>query len=339
MRNEARNWESAFTATARNWGISFEWRAEELHRTEIGTLSEIVALHARYEDLVVVGGGRSADSTEDPHPELPADLVMTSGRPVLVVPRSGEVEEIGKRVLVCWNAGREAARAIHDGLPLLQYAEHANRALGQPRYAIGRPRRDPRRRYCAMAVPPRRHCGGGNDRETRSGCGRQHPFPCERTRRRPHRDRRVWAFPHPEMGLWRRDGISAQACGNSVPDVALIDARAGQAPGFGRPHPGDRDPDRASLALTRVLQQHCPRSNPDCRALSAEGEPVCRTMGRLPSSNMTARAAPVLCDRSGTAMAQTGAGGTPGAALRASPASERFPRRRQAGAPYPRGGP
>ena len=26
MRNEARNWESAFTETARNGGISFEWR-------------------------------------------------------------------------------------------------------------------------------------------------------------------------------------------------------------------------------------------------------------------------------------------------------------------------
>ncbi len=97
--------------------------AEESRPTEMGTLSEIVALHARYEDLVVAGGGKSADSTEDPHPELPADLVMTSGRPVPVVPRSGEIEEIGTRVLVCWNAGREAARAIHDSLPLLQSAE------------------------------------------------------------------------------------------------------------------------------------------------------------------------------------------------------------------------
>ena len=63
--------------------------AEESRPTEMGTLSEIVALHARYEDLVVAGGGKSADSTEDPHPELPADLVMTSGRPVPVVPPLG----------------------------------------------------------------------------------------------------------------------------------------------------------------------------------------------------------------------------------------------------------
>ena len=122
IRNEATRWKTAFTETTQKWDLQSEFRMEELHRTEMGTLSEIVALHARYEDLVIVGGGPAAEA-DGSHPELPADLVMTSGRPVLVVPYSGSFEPIGTNVLVCWNAGREASRAVHDSLPLLRAAE------------------------------------------------------------------------------------------------------------------------------------------------------------------------------------------------------------------------
>ena len=44
---------------------------------------------------------------------------MTSGRPVLAVPFAGEFPTVGERVLVAWNASREAARALNDALPLL----------------------------------------------------------------------------------------------------------------------------------------------------------------------------------------------------------------------------
>ena len=47
---------------------------------------------------------------------------MVSGRPVLVVPYAGRHEGLGSRVLVAWNASREAARAVHDALPLLTRA-------------------------------------------------------------------------------------------------------------------------------------------------------------------------------------------------------------------------
>ena len=123
IRNEARTWEGKFTQIAEQWDMQSEYRIEELHRSEMGSLSEVVALHARYEDIVAVGGGESADSEEDPDPELASDLVMTSGRPVLVVPHSGGFESVGKRVLVCWDAGREATRAVHDSMPFLLSAE------------------------------------------------------------------------------------------------------------------------------------------------------------------------------------------------------------------------
>jgi nucleotide-binding universal stress UspA family protein len=41
----------------------------------------------------------------------------------LVVPYAGRFERIGERVLVAWNASREAARAVSDSLPLLSRAK------------------------------------------------------------------------------------------------------------------------------------------------------------------------------------------------------------------------
>jgi len=41
---------------------------------------------------------------------------------VLVVPFIGASAAIGRNVLLCWNASREAARAATDALPLLQAA-------------------------------------------------------------------------------------------------------------------------------------------------------------------------------------------------------------------------
>ena len=50
-------------------------------------------------------------------------LAVESGRPVLIVPNEGLHKDFGKKVLVAWNARREAARAVFDALPLLQQAD------------------------------------------------------------------------------------------------------------------------------------------------------------------------------------------------------------------------
>ncbi len=80
---------------------------------------EVLALHGRFADLVIVG---QADP-QSAGPDWNADLALAVGRPVLFVPRTGEWEHLGQRVLVGWNASREAARAVHDALPLLRKAE------------------------------------------------------------------------------------------------------------------------------------------------------------------------------------------------------------------------
>jgi nucleotide-binding universal stress UspA family protein len=83
---------------------------------------EGIALHARGADLVLVG---QADP-EHMHPDLPADfaahVVLHAGRPVLVLPFGAAPASIATRALVCWDGGKEAARALAMALPLLKRA-------------------------------------------------------------------------------------------------------------------------------------------------------------------------------------------------------------------------
>jgi len=50
-------------------------------------------------------------------------VMLSVGRPVLVGPYVGEFKALAEHVLLCWNAAREAARALTDALPLLQRAK------------------------------------------------------------------------------------------------------------------------------------------------------------------------------------------------------------------------
>lgn len=114
---EAGKAEKLFKKITEAGRVHSEWRVEE------GSASGVVSRHARYSDLAVVGKGDYDDPIKYPHPELPADLMMTAGRPVLVVPNAGHYPAIGARVLVCWNASREATRAVNDAMPFLRAAE------------------------------------------------------------------------------------------------------------------------------------------------------------------------------------------------------------------------
>jgi nucleotide-binding universal stress UspA family protein len=61
------------------------------------------------------------------------ELVLSAGRPVLLIPYAGHFPEVGRRVLVAWNAGREAARAVTDALPLLARASIVQVVAFDPR--------------------------------------------------------------------------------------------------------------------------------------------------------------------------------------------------------------
>src|SRR5258708_225971 len=103
-----------FEDTVRRHGVRSEWRS-------VPYFSGEVEVHAHYADLALVARPDPAGQTAGP-PGLVESLVLTSGRPVIVLPPHG-TSSGGRRILVGWNAGREAVRAVADALPLLVWAE------------------------------------------------------------------------------------------------------------------------------------------------------------------------------------------------------------------------
>lgn len=93
-----------------------EWRIDG------GSPFQTVGLHARYADLSVVAQDK-ADGQDYRFAELAEDLLVSAGRPVVVVPNAGTMKSVGRTVLVAWNGSREAARALADAMPILEKAK------------------------------------------------------------------------------------------------------------------------------------------------------------------------------------------------------------------------
>ncbi len=107
--------EEHFTAATRGLPSRY-WRLA--HGEPNHVLDETV-ICARLSDLVVIGqhhAGKNAPA------QLADTVIKESGRPVLVIPAVGEYPVIGDAVMVAWNGGREATRAVHDALPFLETA-------------------------------------------------------------------------------------------------------------------------------------------------------------------------------------------------------------------------
>lgn len=104
----------AFRAAVGKSDAQAEWR------TVLDFPTEVVAREARAADLVIIGNTRE---NRDPFRALdPGQLLLKAGRPVLVVPH-GVASLVPRRVAIAWKDVREARRAVHDALPLLQQAE------------------------------------------------------------------------------------------------------------------------------------------------------------------------------------------------------------------------
>jgi len=96
-------------------GLETEWVAVE------AMPAEVLADLSREADLIVAGGAPWAD-TDKFRACDPAEIMLVSGRPVLVAPPAGGVPDFSA-VVVAWKDSREARRALADSLPFLQDAE------------------------------------------------------------------------------------------------------------------------------------------------------------------------------------------------------------------------
>jgi nucleotide-binding universal stress UspA family protein len=80
-----------------------------------------VAAASRAADLIVAGG--APRKMRDPYMHCsPAELAITSGRPVLVAPPTAP-PLVAKQVLLAWKDTREARRAMADAMPFFEQAE------------------------------------------------------------------------------------------------------------------------------------------------------------------------------------------------------------------------
>jgi len=100
-------------------------RAKTTFRVESGFNNQPISTSSGLTDLLVTG---QWDSTSiGRHPKTrPDHLIMSSGRPVLVVPTIGFPDAMGTNIVIAWDQSKEAARAIHDSLPVLKKAEEVH---------------------------------------------------------------------------------------------------------------------------------------------------------------------------------------------------------------------
>ncbi len=117
QRAEASAAEAAFRQELARLKLTGDWVFREAESTE-----SVTAAAALF-DLVVIGQPNPDAEQGGSFGLRPEELVLGGGRPVLIVPYAGSFAEIGRRVIIGWSRRREAVRAMHDAMPLLERAE------------------------------------------------------------------------------------------------------------------------------------------------------------------------------------------------------------------------
>jgi nucleotide-binding universal stress UspA family protein len=87
-------------------------------------LGRVAAVHARYADVAVLTRP-TEQSLGDGRAEIIEGVLFHSGRPALIAPPNWSGSSIGKRVVIAWDASREATRALSEAQPFLDRAEEA----------------------------------------------------------------------------------------------------------------------------------------------------------------------------------------------------------------------
>ena len=106
-----------------------------------GNAHELLAFAGRCHDLVVVE--QSPGGLDGLGTDVVEECVVACGTPTLIVPRKGQPNAIGKRVVIAWNHSKQSAAAMHGALPLIVRAEKVVVLLGKERDAMSSVTRRP----------------------------------------------------------------------------------------------------------------------------------------------------------------------------------------------------
>lgn len=113
---------------AKNALADFSKAAHEAGATDVASrqtdaeATDALAGAAVYADLCIVGHYGKQARFDGQRREMVADITAASGCPVLAIPDGATVAVPFRRILVAWNGSREASRAVHSAMPLLQAA-------------------------------------------------------------------------------------------------------------------------------------------------------------------------------------------------------------------------
>lgn len=83
-----------------------------------GEAGEALMLHARHAGLAILGSSRQPGGFAGGL-AVAEDVIFASGVPTILVPSAWDAERPVRKVVIGWNASREATRAVSDALPLL----------------------------------------------------------------------------------------------------------------------------------------------------------------------------------------------------------------------------
>ncbi len=117
---------------------------------QLGALAPLVAQRARVSDLVVLPHPYGKEKAPEAEAILETAL-FDGGAPVLLLPENGLPPQVGRRIIVAWNEGQAAMRAVRAALPYLKAAEMVDIVVIDPP-ATGPDRSDPGGMLCQMLV-------------------------------------------------------------------------------------------------------------------------------------------------------------------------------------------
>lgn len=120
QQKELENARTQFDEFAAELDVVARWRTCDA--TERDDIAAEIIRRTRCADLAIIG-------QPDPHDRHPLSgglidrVILGSGKPIMVIPPKSHPAPSLEHVLVAWDGGREATRAVTDAIPLLETAQ------------------------------------------------------------------------------------------------------------------------------------------------------------------------------------------------------------------------
>lgn len=130
---------------------SARWSAEAAV-AQMGGMADLIALRARYCDLVILPRPYDRDVNGNGNATAAVEAALFEGNvPVLILPPGKQVPKDGGQVVLAWNQSREAMNAVRGAMPFLKAAEGVSIAVVDPQ-PWGAERSDPGGLLCQYLV-------------------------------------------------------------------------------------------------------------------------------------------------------------------------------------------